>query len=128
MIQYSGIGKDARGKSPFGYVFKSMMKAIADVRAYGNAKYEEGGEENWRVVPENEWYHALARHVSCMMDARFNSKSRESMVDAESGLLHAAHAAANLMFIIELLEEKGNSLSGKDLVTRAWEAADEAEK
>ena len=115
MKQYSGIGKDARGKSPFGYVYKSMMKAIADVRAYGNAKYAEGGDENWRVVPEDEWYHALSRHVACMMDARFNSRTRESEMDNESGLKHAAHAATNLMFIIELLELRAKSISDKEL-------------
>ena len=96
--------KDIKDKSLEGLVHKSLIDAIAEVREYGSMKY--GGLENWRKVEEDHYYHALMRHVVAMCDARFNSKSKETMLDSESGLSHAAHAACNLMFILEIDKEK----------------------
>jgi hypothetical protein len=109
--------KDVQGKPKVGYVLKSLMNAIAKVREYGNSKYPDGGVDNWRLVNIDEYYHALRRHVDSMCDAHFNTKSRESTIDAESKMPHAWHAATNVMFIIELLEEleATNSLPKKEL-------------
>ena len=111
------VAKDVRGKPKVGYVLKSLINAIAKVREYGNNKYPDGGSDNWRLVDEDHYYHALRRHVDSMCDAHFNTKSRETVIDSESGLPHAWHAACNVMFIIELLEESeaAKSLPKKEL-------------
>ena len=112
MPYIDSTAKDIVGKPLDGLVTKSLIDAIARVREYGINKYPKGGRENWRSVDQDFWYHALMRHVSAMCDAWFNSRSKETLIDAESGLSHAAHAAANLMFIIELMD---NSLPNKEL-------------
>jgi len=111
------VAKDVRGKPKVGYVLKSLSNAIGKTREYGFTKYKEGGTDNWRNVEVDDIYHALKRHVDSMMDARFNTKSRETVLDSESGMPHAWHAATNLMFIIELLDQEANFLSDKKLGT-----------
>ena len=113
-VVFYNKAKDVQGKPLVGYVLKSLTDAIARVREYGNNKYPEGGSDNWRLVDTDHYYHALKRHVDAMCDARFNTKSREAVLDPESGLSHASHAATNLMFIIELL----NSLPDKEIQTK----------
>ena len=102
--------KDTNGKPRLGYVYKSLMNAIAKVREYGNKKYPEGGPDNWTKVEPDEYYHALMRHVAAMCDAKFNPLTKESPIDPESGMPHSWHAAVNLMFIIE---REANSLPSK---------------
>ena len=109
------VAKDVRGKPKVGYVMKSLMNAIAKVREYGNNKYPDGGTDNWRSVDMDDYFHALRRHVDSMCDARFNTKSRESVNDTESDMPHAWHAVTNLMFIIELMEQEANSLYSNEL-------------
>ena len=62
---------------------------------YGNAKYPEGGPDNWKQV-EPEWYRdALFRHLLAYLDD-------PEGVDAESGLPHLWHLACNAAFLIEM--------------------------
>jgi len=91
--------KDTKDKPRLGYVYRSFLNAVTAVREFGAKKYQN--PNTWRQVPMDDYYHALMRHVSAMMDARFNPESRETLIDAESGIRHAAHAACNLMYIIE---------------------------
>ena len=114
----ASLAKDVIGKPKVGYVMKSFMNAIALIREYGNKKYPEGGTDNWRIVNKDEYYHALRRHVDSMCDAYFNTRSRETVLDAESGMPHSWHAATNLMFLIELDEEMRISLSDKEIDKR----------
>ena len=91
--------KDTKDKPRLGYVYRSFLNAVTVVREFGAKKYQN--HNTWRQVPMDDYYHALMRHVSAMMDARFNPESRETLIDAESGIRHAAHAACDLMYIIE---------------------------
>ena len=91
--------KDTKDKPRLGYVYRSFLNAVTAVREFGAKKYQN--HNTWRQVPMDDYYHALMRHVSAMMDARFNPESRETLIDAESGIRHAAHAACDLMYIIE---------------------------
>ena len=91
--------KDTKDKPRLGYVYRSFLNAVMAVREFGAKKYQN--HNTWRQVPMDDYYHALMRHVSAMMDARFNPESRETLIDAESGIRHAAHAACDLMYIIE---------------------------
>ena len=79
------------------------LEAVAEVLTYGAKKY---AENNWRRVgcAESRYTAALLRHICAM---RCGEK-----LDAESGLLHAAHMATNALFILwfELQKDKENGL------------------
>lgn len=71
-----------------------LIKAVAEVRMYGNAKYPEGGPDNWKQVEPQRYKDALYRHWLAYLDGE--------MVDMESGLPHLWHLACNAAFLIEL--------------------------
>lgn len=91
--------KDVKGKPRLGFIYRSFLDEISKVREFGAHKYKN--HNTWRNVNIDDYYHAVMRHVTAMCDARFNPESRETLDDAESGLRHAAHAACNLMYIVE---------------------------
>lgn len=70
--------------------FPLALTAVADVSAFGASKYTWGG---WESVPDGvaRYGDALARHLLC------------DGPDAQSGLLHAAHAAWNALARLELI-------------------------
>lgn len=87
------------GKLQISLVPTQIIKDIAEVRMYGNAKYPEGGPENWRQVEPIRYRDALLRHLLEYI------KNPDS-IDEESGLLHLQHAACNLAFLCELDHER----------------------
>jgi len=70
--------------------FPRALTAVAEVSGFGAAKYTWGG---WESVPDGieRYGDALARHA--LIDGP----------DAQSGLLHAAHAAWNALARLELI-------------------------
>jgi hypothetical protein len=66
---------------------------VAHVLTYGAKKY---APENWRKVVGWRWRYlgAALRHLFAYMNG--------DRVDPESGMLHLAHAACCLLFMIEL--------------------------
>ena len=90
--------KADEGKLQLTLVPREMIRAVAAIRMYGNAKYPEGGPDNWRRVEPERYRDALFRHLLAYLD-------NPSGVDPESGLLHLWHLACNAAFLIEL--EKG---------------------
>lgn len=78
------------------HYFPNAIAAVAEVSAFGAAKYTWGG---WRTVPEGvqRYGDAMMRHV-----AKEGSEER----DTDSGLRHAAHAAWNALARLELLLAK----------------------
>lgn len=70
---------------------------IVDVLTFGANKYEPKG---WREVPEanRRYTDALHRHLA----AHYSG----DVCDDESGLTHLAHAATNIIFLLELEKEK----------------------
>lgn len=89
--------KSVEGKLALHFVPPQIVKEIARVREYGNAKYAD--PENWRSVELEKFHDALLRHIL----AAWNDPSA---VDPESGLPHLSHAACNLAFILEDLYGK----------------------
>lgn len=77
-----------------------IIRDIARVRAYGNAKYDDA--DSWRGVDPQRYIDALYRH---MLDFEDNPMSK----DAESGIEHYKHIACNVAFLCEILKsEEGN--------------------
>lgn len=71
-----------------------LIKAVAEVRMYGNAKYPDGGSDNWKQVEPQRYKDALYRHWLAYLDGE--------KVDMESGLPHLWHLACNAAFLIEM--------------------------
>lgn len=87
------------GKPRISLVPPAVITAIARIREYGVEKYKD--PDNWRKVEIGRYHDAFLRHVvACMGDM--------NAVDEESGLPHLHHAACNLAFMIEIMEEKKN--------------------
>lgn len=86
------------GKPKLNLIYKSFVDATAKVRMYGLTKYPDA--ENWRTTPTKEHYDALLRHVFAANDY-FNDSSQSEKNDSSSKLDHLAHAACNIMFLIE---------------------------
>ena len=80
------------GKLQLTLVPREIIREIAKVRMYGNAKYPEGGPENWRRVSAQRYRDAMFRHVLAYLDD-------PEGVDPESGLLHLYHIACNVAFL-----------------------------
>jgi len=71
----------------------SVVLALADVLAYGAAKYRDN---NWRSNHGMRWgriYAAMMRHLLAWHDGED--------IDPESGKPHLHHALCNLAFLIE---------------------------
>jgi hypothetical protein len=88
---------DQRAKQDFGkpklsLVPTEIIRAIATVRAYGNQKYEP---DSWTRVEWKRYLDAALRHMLAVVDSGLSS------TDEESGLLHLAHAACNIAFLLE---------------------------
>lgn len=85
-----------KGSIDFSLIPTKIIEAIRDVRIYGTQKYKD--PDNWKQVEIKRYIDALARHILAAWDD-------PAKVDEESGLLHLSHAACNLAFILELMEE-----------------------
>ena len=70
----------------------SLVKAVAEVREYGCAKYKD--PENWRMVEPQRYKDALYRHLLAYLGGE--------EYDQESGLHHLWHMACNVAFLIEM--------------------------
>lgn len=81
------------GKLQLSLVPREIIRAVAKVRMYGNAKY--GDPENWRTVEPWRYRDALFRHLLAYLD---DPKS----VDQESGLPHLWHLCCNAAFLCEM--------------------------
>lgn len=91
--------KSDAGKPKLSLVPRQIIFDICRVREYGNAKYPEGGPDNWKQVDVQRYRDALYRHFMAYLD---DPKS----IDPESGIPHYMHMACNMAFICEL--EKGD--------------------
>ncbi len=89
--EYSEAKYDASKIRP-SLVPTEIIKAIAQVREYGVAKY--GSVENWQEVETERYIDALLRHT---LEVAKDPRS----YDKESYLPHLWHCACNLAFIIE---------------------------
>ena len=90
-------------------ITETFNEAVSRVREFGVTKY--GGENGWRMMTEQDYFDAAARHIDA---ARNNIVAR----DKESELFHIWHAACDLMFIIDMTFVLGN----KDIqdIIKGW--------
>lgn len=89
------------GKLQLTLVPTQIIRDIAEVRMYGNAKYHD--PDNWKDVEPWRYRDALFRHLLAYLD---DPKS----VDEESGIPHLKHCACNIAFLCELEKEGLNEL------------------
>lgn len=94
----AGAVKYDAGKAPIlkGAIayFPRAIEAVATVSAFGASKYAWAG---WRHVPNgfDRYSDAMVRHLV--------AEAKDEVLDPESGLLHAAHAAWGALARLELL-------------------------
>ena len=87
--------KNDDGKLPLSTVPPAAIRAIAEIRRYGNQKYAD--PQNWRRVDPKKFHEAMLRHVlACWEDP--------GAVDPESGLPHLWHLMCNGAFLCAFLE------------------------
>lgn len=86
------------GKLDLTLVPTQAIKDIAEVRMYGNAKYPDGGPDNWKEVGPRRFAAALFRHLLAYLDDPTSK-------DDESGINHYKHLICNAAFICELEAE-----------------------
>ncbi|HHT9130870.1 MAG TPA: dATP/dGTP diphosphohydrolase domain-containing protein [Candidatus Tripitaka californicus] len=81
-------------KTPLGLLSRTALIRIGEILAYGARKYDA---HNWRKGLEwSRVIDAALRHLLAFNEGEDT--------DPESGLSHAAHAACNLMFLLEYIE------------------------
>lgn len=87
--------KTDAGKLELTLVPPELIEAVAVVRMYGNAKYPEGGKDNWKQVEKERYRNALYRHLLAYLREAYGN-------DYESGLPHLYHAACNIAFLVAM--------------------------
>ena len=87
--------KSDAGKPQLTLVPTGVIRAIAAVREHGVHKY--GSVASWRDVDKNRYENALYRHWLAYLDD-------PDGVDADSGLPHLWHVAANVAFLVDMEE------------------------
>ena len=94
--------KSDAGKLELRLVPTQIIKDIAEIRMYGNAKY--GDSESWKSVEKERYIDALLRHALEYIE---NPKS----VDEESGIEHYKHMACNMAFLCAMEEKERADLA-----------------
>lgn len=92
-LKSSQEAKADAGKLQLTLVPRQIIKDIAEVRMYGNAKYHD--PENWKTVEKERYRDAAFRHFLAYLDD-------PDGVDEESGIKHLKHLACNIAFLCEL--------------------------
>lgn len=85
------------GKLQLSLVPTGIIRAIARIRMYGNAKY--GDPNNWKQVEPQRYRDAMYRHLLDYIED-------PGAVDEESGLPSLWHLACNAAFLIEMEKDK----------------------
>lgn len=100
--------KADNGKLRLSLVPPELVEAVAVIRGYGNAKYPEGGVDNWKQVEKERYRDAAYRH--------FLAYLREpGGMDGESGLPHLWHCACNFAFLCALETADGTLPKPQDV-------------
>ena len=95
-LKIEGLKLD-QGKSRYDLLPFGAVDQLVRVLTYGAEKY---APNNWRLVenPIERYKAATLRHLSLYMQGE--------EVDKESGISHLAHAATNVIFLMEFEKEK----------------------
>jgi hypothetical protein len=97
--------KKEEGKAPLSLANYALIEAVSRVRSYGIEKH--GDVDGWKTTTVKQHYDALLRHVYASLEAE--KERGDALFDEESGLLHLAHAACNIMFLIEIHKGEQNA-------------------
>ncbi len=91
--------------------FPLALKAVAEISTYGAKKYKRS---SWKTVPnaEERYWDAGMRHFLELQINGLNSK------DEESGLLHYAHYAWNVLATLQLLLERTGATNANSETTK----------
>lgn len=92
------------GKLEIDMVPTQIIRDIAEVRMYGNAKYHD--PQNWKTVELRRYINAMLRHTLSFVDDPYG-------VDPESGIPHYKHAECNWAFISEMLSGRVGKEEGQ---------------
>lgn len=102
--------KTDQGKPRLSLVPPEMITQAARVMEYGEKKY--GSTGTWRDRANTQQYiDALARHTTAFWED-------PEGVDAESGLPHLSHVAANVAFLCDLMYGKSSHVPELTLLKR----------
>lgn len=87
--------KNDQGKLRWHLLPWNEIKDVAEVMEHGAVKY---GEFNWQNVqePYTRYFNAAMRHILAWQSTR----PGDSLLDAESGKHHLAHAVCCLLFLM----------------------------
>lgn len=89
------------GKPRPSLVPPALIDGVMRIRDFGTARY--GDPNNWRKVDADRYHDALLRHILAMWEDW-------GAVDPDSGMPHLWHAACNIAFLMQYMEEE-NGLS-----------------
>lgn len=84
------------GKPRPSLVPPALIDGVMRIREFGTARY--GAPNNWRKVDADRYHDALLRHILAMWEDW-------GAVDPDSGMPHLWHAACNIAFLMQYMED-----------------------
>ena len=102
IIEDEQEAKADSGKPRPSLVPPALIDGVMRIREFGTARY--GDPNNWRKVDADRYHDALLRHILAMWEDW-------GAVDPGSGMPHLWHAACNIAFLMQYMEEEQD---GKD--------------
>ncbi|MFK7942085.1 MAG: dATP/dGTP diphosphohydrolase domain-containing protein [Paracoccaceae bacterium] len=91
LMETEGVKNDSDKEHPMGLIHPVLLTETAAVLRYGAAKYE--AHNHYKGMAWSRPFGALMRHMWAWWGGEDH--------DPETGLSHLAHAACNLMFLME---------------------------
>lgn len=85
------------GKPRPSLVPPALIDGVMRIREFGTARY--GDLDNWRNVDAERYHNALLRHILAMWEDW-------KAVDPDSGMPHLWHAACNIAFLMQYMEDE----------------------
>ena len=89
--------KSDGGKPRPSLVPPALIDGVMRIREFGTARY--GDPDNWRNVDAERYHNALLRHILAMWEDW-------KAVDPDSGMPHLWHAACNIAFLMQYMEDE----------------------
>lgn len=89
--------KADKGKPRPSLVPPALIDGVMRIREFGTARY--GDPNNWRKVDADRYHDALLRHILAMWEDW-------KAVDPDSGMPHLWHAACNIAFLMQYMEDE----------------------
>ena len=88
--------KSDGGKPRPSLVPPALIDGVMRIREFGTARY--GNPDNWRNVDAERYHDALLRHILAIWEDW-------KAVDPDSGMPHLWHAACNIAFLMQYMED-----------------------